>query len=283
VLLSRVLTALTLLPLAISGIIFLPTSYFAIILALIFAIGAHEWTKISQLSGSLSKIFITTVLVGFWLLWEFIINSASLTLIVNLLALTFWLGATYLVIQYPNKSEHWAANTLLSFVFGLLVLLPSWFALVALKSIEVFHWDSIEMAGSGLLLVLMCTVWIADTGAYFTGRKWGNRKLIPHVSPGKTRAGAYGAIVLATFFLAIFSMILGNQISSTMIIILLTIIIVVFSIVGDLFESMFKRQSGIKDSGSILPGHGGILDRIDSITAAGPIFCCAILLMEAIK
>jgi len=282
VLLSRVLTAIVLLPLAISGIIYLPVNYFAIILALIFVIGASEWTKISQLPQTLSKVFMLAVVVCFWLLWEFVLTSPWLTLLICFLAVLFWIGATYLVTQYPSKSEYWQSNTLVSFAFGFMLLLPSWFALVAIKNIELFQWDSIEMAGSGLLLVLMCTVWIADTGAYFTGRQWGKTKLIPKVSPGKTRAGAYGAIGLATIIFTLLSILLGNQGSSTISIMLLTFIIVIFSIVGDLFESMFKRQSGIKDSGNILPGHGGVLDRIDSLTAAGPVFFCAVLLLQGV-
>jgi len=283
VLLSRILTAAVLLPLAIAGIVYLPVEYFAIVLALIFAIGAHEWTKISQLSPTLANIFIASVMLGFWIIWKFILYSHMLTMLVIIIAMLFWILATYLVIQYPNRSEHWETKPLISFGFGFMLLLPSWFALVALKNIETFQWDSIEIAGSGLLLILMSTVWIADTGAYFTGRKWGKRKLIPHVSPGKTRAGAYGAIILATLILGLLSTIFGNQFGSTIIITLMTIIIVVFSIIGDLFESMFKRQSGIKDSGNILPGHGGVLDRIDSLTAAGPVFFCAVLLMEKIS
>lgn len=282
-LLSRVLTALVLLPLAIGGIIYLPIHYFAIVLAAIFLIGAHEWSKISQLSPSQSLVFLLAVSVGFFILWHFGLNSQSVVWLLSFISIGFWIVATYLVLQYPKKSEHWNAKPVISFGFGLLLLLPSWFALVAIKNIAVFQWDAIDIAGSSLLLVLMAIVWIADTGAYFTGRRWGNRKLIPHVSPGKTRAGAYGAIGLGTFFVGICSILLGNHTSSTLMIMLLGVVIIFFSIIGDLFESMFKRQSGIKDSGNILPGHGGVLDRIDSLTAAGPIYFSAVIIMEAMS
>ena len=126
--------------------------------------------------------------------------------------------------------------------------------------------------GPGYVVFLFMLVWIADSGAYFAGRRWGRTKLASHVSPGKTREGVYGALTAALGFAVIGALVLGLGVTQWPLFILICMVTVIFSIIGDLFESMLKRQRGIKDSGSLLPGHGGILDRVDSMTAAAPVF-----------
>jgi phosphatidate cytidylyltransferase len=140
----------------------------------------------------------------------------------------------------------------------------AWVALAGLRDAPAF--------GVPLVLFLMGLVWIADSGAFFAGRRWGRHKLAPRISPKKTREGAYGALAATLVFAAITGLLLDMDVASWALFILISMVTVLFSIVGDLFESMVKRQHDVKDSGVLLPGHGGVLDRIDSMQAAAPIF-----------
>ncbi|MNH04774.1 Phosphatidate cytidylyltransferase [compost metagenome] len=173
------------------------------------------------------------------------------------------------MLTYPRSSDLWASAAC-RLLIGLLVLLPAWQGLVLLK-----HWP----LGNWLILSVMVLVWAADIGAYFSGRAFGKRKLAPQVSPGKSWEGVYGGLAVSLLIT------LGVGISrdwgfgQILLGLLGAALLVMSSVVGDLTESMFKRRSGIKDSSNLLPGHGGVLDRIDSLTAAIPIF--AVLLWAA--
>jgi phosphatidate cytidylyltransferase len=128
-------------------------------------------------------------------------------------------------------------------------------------------------------MFLFLMVWSADIGAYFVGKALGKHKLMPNVSPGKTMEGFIGGVIFACLLVGIASLLLNWNLQQFILVIAVTAVITTISVLGDLNESMFKRQAGIKDSGSILPGHGGILDRIDSLTATAPVYalCYAIL------
>jgi len=282
VLLSRVLTALFLLPLAISGILYLPTNYFAVIVAVIFILAAHEWTKIALIGSSYDLIFIASVIFFMLLLWFFGVSNSSQFLSIIFLSTVFWIASIFFIFNYPRYRTMWSSKLFLKFLIGFLVLLPSWYALVLLKDIELIHFFTIQMSGSELVLIMMIMIWSADTGAYFSGKQWGTSKLIPNVSPGKTKQGAYGAIASTCLISVIFVFSSTQDILNCFYIILFTAIIVMISIIGDLFESMFKRNSNIKDSGKILPGHGGVLDRIDSLTSVAPVFYTLIFLLNKI-
>jgi phosphatidate cytidylyltransferase len=130
------------------------------------------------------------------------------------------------------------------------------------------------------VLFLLVLIWIADSGAYFAGRRWGRRKLAPLVSPGKTREGAYGALAGGLLWGGVLAALYGVSVPQQGGLVLLCLLTVVASIVGDLYESLSKRERGVKDSGSLLPGHGGILDRIDSLTAAAPVFALGLHLFS---
>ncbi|MCW8988299.1 MAG: CDP-archaeol synthase, partial [Gammaproteobacteria bacterium] len=136
--------------------------------------------------------------------------------------------------------------------------------------------------GSEYVLYLILIIWFADSGAYFAGRSLGKHKLIPNVSPGKTWEGVAGAFVAALIVAIISIDILNVPSSQSFVFIIVTLVTVLYSIVGDLSESMFKRMANIKDSGHILPGHGGILDRIDSLMSGFPVFLAGLLLMETL-
>jgi phosphatidate cytidylyltransferase len=125
--------------------------------------------------------------------------------------------------------------------------------------------------------MMMVLVWLADSGAYFTGRQWGKTKLAPAISPGKTWEGVYGGLFSSLVFAGIAGMLFSESVKWALMFMLVAGIAVLFSVVGDLLESLMKRHSGIKDSGHIIPGHGGILDRIDGMVAAAPVFLAAYL------
>jgi phosphatidate cytidylyltransferase len=131
-----------------------------------------------------------------------------------------------------------------------------------------------------LTLMLLMLVWLADIGAYFAGRQWGKSKLAPAISPGKTRAGVYGGLLSSLLFAAIAGAVFSHSLDWTLAFMMISLVAAMFSVAGDLLESLMKRQSGIKDSGSIIPGHGGIFDRIDSLVAAAPMFLTGYLWLD---
>ena len=169
-----------------------------------------------------------------------------------------------LVIGYPRLAGFWYRLPVLALA-GYLLLVPSWAAVVHLQDAGALGLD-----GFWALLFVLLWVWAADTGAYFAGRAFGRHKLAPSVSPGKTIEGLVGGAALALLVAALVAW-KGPVSADIAPLLLVALVTVIASVLGDLFESMIKRQSGIKDSGTILPGHGGMLDRIDSVTAALPV------------
>jgi phosphatidate cytidylyltransferase len=155
---------------------------------------------------------------------------------------------------------------------GLLVLVPAWFSLVALRA---------DVRGQWLLLFLLVLVWVADSAAFFAGRRWGRTRLSSRVSPGKSWEGLYAALAAGILAGFLYSRLTGLQGLEMLKFLFICAVTVLGSVVGDLVESMMKRSIKQKDSGRLLPGHGGVLDRIDSLTAAGPIFLAGIWLLEA--
>ena len=183
------------------------------------------------------------------------------------LAAAWWGVALLFILIYPRGSRLWAAHPSMVSLAGVLSLIPGWVALAGL------HWH----VGKEYALLLLLLVWGADVGAYFAGRAFGRRKLAPQVSPGKTWAGVIGALVTAVIVSLGGAAMMQLPHAEWGVLVLISVVTVAASIIGDLSESMFKRLSGIKDSGGILPGHGGILDRIDSLVAAAPIFVLGLL------
>ena len=181
----------------------------------------------------------------------------------------WWMFSLWMIIFYPRYSAFWRNNNLIRLGFGLLTLIPTWVAVISLRT--SLH-DVDTLYGSSLIFYVLGIVWAADIGAFFSGVKFGRHKLRPNVSPGKTLEGLIGGIG-ASFAIIAFAA-LHYQVATDRIWLHLLIggITVAVSALGDLNESMLKRCAGIKDSGKLLPGHGGILDRIDSLTAAFPVF-----------
>ncbi len=281
---QRILTALLLLPVALLVIFWLPINAFGWVAAVLVALGAWEWAGLAQLEGRIYQVLLAVLAFALLALVQLVVpvsnlweqgQPAGFYSLMVLLAGFWWAVAAVLVTQYPEPKRFWQHNRRWRILFGALTLLPTWTGLMVLRS---WHHDTDPMLGAWAILFVLLLVWAADTGAYFAGRSFGKRKLSPKVSPNKSIEGAIGGLVLAMVIcgLCIYFRPAGISPTSMVVASLLT---VMASILGDLAESMFKREAGIKDSGTILPGHGGILDRIDSITAAVPVFVLVMLAM----
>jgi phosphatidate cytidylyltransferase len=241
-LVRRVGTAAVLLAVLVAGLFFLPRAGVAALVALIMAIAGFEWAR---LCGFNAHLYAGGIVAAFAvLLWLGIAHP------VFLLAAAFWIVAVPAWLWLGVKPAHRAALGAAGFV----VLVPAALAMAAL--------------GPGEALLVLAVAWIADTGAYFAGRRWGRRKLAPSISPGKTWEGVAGGLIAAAAYAIILSILVGGGVK---VFLGAAALLVMVSIVGDLFESAAKRQAGVKDSGAILPGHGGMLDRIDSATAILPL------------
>lgn len=274
----RVITALVLFPLAVYGILFLANDSFAIFAGLIVLLGAYEWAGFAKFPSMPAKIayvvIVGTIIYSLWLV-NFLVSAK----IMLALAAGFWLYALFLLWGFPRRVTFWQNNTLLIAIIGLFLLVLTWYSLISIHAIEELKFSQIAISGPYLVLCVMVLVWLADTGAYFSGKRFGKNKLAPSISPGKSREGVYGGLILAIIVVSLFTFWQGGSAQDYLRIIALTIVTVVFSVIGDLMESMFKRQANIKDSSNLLPGHGGILDRIDSVTAAGPVFYIVLSLL----
>lgn len=265
---KRVATAVVLIPLVVFAILELPSLWLGGALGAIALAGLWEWTALAG----------WTARPG--LRWGYLLVSVGLMVLATAapeehlvqvagLGLGWWLVAFAGVIAYQcgvSVTGRWSSPVWA--MFGWLVVIPAWCAVLAV------HRDGTQ--GPWLVLALMVIIWMADIGAYFAGRRFGQRKLASRVSPGKSWEGAAGGAVAALLAAAAFVPLLGaGKAAGFMLVAAVTIVVSVF---GDLTESLFKRLSGTKDSGSLLPGHGGVLDRIDSLTAAAPFFAIGVLL-----
>lgn len=271
---QRIITALILAPLVILGIFKLPLIGFIIALTAITLLGFWEWTQFTESNSRIAALVPAVVVTGL----SFLLispDAASLNQLATphytVLALGFawWIIASGMAITYPKTTNLWQNSKALRHVFGFLTLIPFLWSVIILRasdiSVDPYH-------GAKLVLYVCFLVWAADSGAYFAGKSMGKRKMAPHVSPNKTIEGLIGGIIAALIVGWLFAGWFDIQFTSPIHMVIITLITVVISVLGDLVESMFKRVSGIKDSSNIIPGHGGILDRIDSLTAAFPVF-----------
>ncbi len=268
---ARILTSLVMLPAALMVLFVLPEDAFAICVGLIVLIGAWEWIRLSGLAGQILTgallVVFSCVLIGCYAL-----PRVYVPVLLGIGCL-FWLAAAAIIVMYP-RSRGQIGGKQMKLSFGLLVLIPAYVALLFLRRHE---------AHVLLIALLVTIIWAADVGAYFVGRQFGTRKLAPCVSPGKSWAGLVGGMVIA-LAVGMVGASLGEPTdhlfspTAWAVLIGMVAITVLFSVLGDLFESLIKREQGVKDSSSLLPGHGGVMDRIDSLTAATPIFALSIYL-----
>jgi phosphatidate cytidylyltransferase len=266
----RTVTALLLGPLVIGAILWLPTDAFAIFFGCVVLGGAWEWCALAGLPRLRHRVSyavaVLIVMLGLWLM-----PAVRQWLVA--VAVVWWAVQAVALFRVSAIEPKDGPETRLLPV-GLLVLVGPWAALVNL------HQQG--SAGPRLVLFLVLMIWAADIAAYFVGRRFGRVKLAPMVSPGKTREGVYGALAAAFLGGLLLGWVESLGTLGILIAALVCAITVLLSVVGDLYESLLKRRRGLKDSSNLLPGHGGLLDRIDSVTAAAPVFALGIVSMGGI-
>jgi len=278
---QRIITALILAPIAIAGIFFLPFKFFMLFCAALFLLASREWGGFVTKQSSSLVFFLFATVLGSTLLFipmeQIWTQGVANSLLLGGLALAalWWCLSLLMVTTYPKTASLWKNKPIIKGLFGLLTLLPFFWGMILLRSVNIgddfYH-------GAQLVMFVFLLVWAADTGAYFVGKKFGKHKLAPNVSPGKTIEGFLGGLLssmLVTFIAMLFFAIPVEKMGLFFIAAFITSIA---SSLGDLSESIFKREAGLKDSGDLLPGHGGILDRIDSLTAAVPVFAVIYLI-----
>ncbi len=250
---QRVITAIILAALVIGAIFWLPSRITVWVITLLVLAGAWEWSAFPGFKHVAARLAYVAAIAGCMaFVWTQGIDSERADQLLPA-ALIWWIVAFFWVISIPGYVNRASAA-----LAGVLVLVPAWLALVRLHQIAPM-W----------LLFLLLLVVAADVGAYFAGRRFGRHKLAPKVSPGKTWEGVGGGIVASGIMAALGTIIFAVNSAAFFVVCAL---VVLASIIGDLTESLFKRHAGLKDSGTLLPGHGGVLDRVDSVTAAAPIF-----------
>lgn len=267
---QRLLTAAVLIPLFVWGVLALPSTYFAMLLTAVLVVAALEWARLVALPVAARRIFVALIAGGLL----FAVYSPPPVEVIRGIAaaaVLWWGWATVSIFRYQAGAKVLPATALGGALAGVAVLLPPWLALTAL------HRD--PATGPAYVLFLFVLVWAADSGAYFVGRRFGRRKLAARVSPGKTWEGVMGGAAASLLVAVAAVFILNVSAAVAPWFVVLCVVVVVISVVGDLLESLFKREAGVKDSGRFLPGHGGALDRIDSITAAAPVFYVGLALI----
>lgn len=261
---QRILTALVLLLVLGTEVVLVSAQGFALTVGLILLLAAWEWSALAGLSSRLlrgSYVLVTAVaMVIIAGKLGFPLERNGLRDVLGAAGIT-WSVALLWVMRYPASARIWGNRLLLS-ALGWLVLLPCGFALVYLREVH-------GLAGVLYVIAVVCS---ADIGAYFAGRAWGRRKLAPAVSPGKSWEGFWGGLCCALLLGAIAAWQQWFPAYTAWQCLLATGVASLASVLGDLLESMVKRFRGVKDSGRILPGHGGVMDRLDSLTAAAPVF-----------
>lgn len=285
-LLKRVITALVLAPLVILAVIKLPDGRFELLWGAVILFATWEWTDLAGLQSQVKRImYVIAILLsmlffyywknileaiaiqferGEWLQWSGVMDWWAVPVV------GFWLVIGIRMRRSPTKllKANWSTETKL--VIGWVVLVFSWMFLWRLDS----FWDW------KMTLYFLFLIWIADIAAYFCGKYFGEHKLLPEISPGKTTAGLYGALVAGLIY-AVGTAFYYEYIPKAIIdFTFLSLITIIFSVNGDLLVSLMKRLRGVKDTGSILPGHGGILDRIDGLLAAAPVFYIGLVLLH---
>ncbi|MDC2963768.1 phosphatidate cytidylyltransferase [Gammaproteobacteria bacterium] len=266
---ARVMTALISALIAVPCLFIFPDVFFYVFISLVFGVCAWEWGNLAGFS-SFGSIFYGAALASLIALYMFVKLPPFWIISVGLV---WWGLSLYPIIVYPKLRSFWF-RTLPLILVGTIMLVPSFFAIVALKN---------HQSANALILSLLVFVWGADIGAFFIGKLVGGTKLCPQVSPGKTWSGLLGGVVVV-FVLSLLVFFLFDEIQvlfrNIYFFVLFALFVAGVSVLGDLTVSMFKRARQIKDTGSLLPGHGGFLDRLDSLLSASCVFAIFVSLMQ---
>jgi phosphatidate cytidylyltransferase len=260
---SRSLTAALLLAVFVPAVLWAPAWLWALLMAGVVGMAAYEWARLSHFPPLPARAYAVLLALAALALPPMLgAGWPAFQTGLILLAAVFWLLVAPLWLL-----GHWhAEQVFVRAAVGVVLLVPTWAALLYLQA-----------RGPAMLLGVMAIVWIADTAAYFSGRHFGRHKLAPTISPGKTWEGVAGALIALALYAGALSLLVGMPTPSLFV---LVAGLLYLSILGDLFESWIKRVSGMKDSGDVLPGHGGVLDRIDALTSTLPIATGMLMWLE---
>lgn len=262
---QRIITASILVAVFLCILLLAPLWLFSLAVATVVAFAAWEWANLAGVSAPAPRWAYAAVMVCGAGAFSYAVVVGAVGLEPVLLVSGVWWAIALLWVQsYPASAVLWRSTALRS-LMGAFVLVPALVAFAVLRDMTNGHW---------LVAAVVVLVAAADIGAYFFGRKFGKRKLAPKVSPGKTWAGAVGGLFTVAVVATVFALLTQGPLWMTLAVALPA---AMASIVGDLFESMLKRHRGIKDSSQLLPGHGGVLDRIDGLVAAAPIFALVVV------
>ena len=270
---TRVIAALILTPVAVASILLLPTPWMVALAALVFLGGLWEWFRLADIEDTLARSVLLVVNLGLMvaIVWSSRTSqgfSYVLLQVMTVIGVAWWLLALLWLRHFEFGADHGTTHArVFKLAAGTLAIVPAWCAL------GVLH-GSVPN-GHRWLFVALAIVWAADSGAYFAGRHYGKRKLSPRISPNKTIEGLVGGLLCGLAVALAFAPMAGASLGQLPLVGLAAVAAVLFSVVGDLFESLLKRHVGAKDSGDLIPGHGGILDRIDGVVAALPVFALA--------
>ena len=256
-LLARVISAIVMVVVFLFGLFVLDEMGFMFFIGAVVVVASWEWARLSNIRSQRGRLSFAG-LVGTLLYGIAIFDGQSMSLLITPF---LWALALYWVMIYPRVTL-WQSS-FIRLLFGAAILMTTWSALVILKQQALFvHW----------ILLLMGLIWGADSGAYFSGRYFGKRKLAVNVSPGKSWEGVLGGVVLTQCGVALFAYYQAMSLAAGLLLAAIALVTVLVSVLGDLTESLFKRHEGVKDSSHLIPGHGGVMDRVDSLTSAAPIF-----------
>ncbi|HVR82298.1 MAG TPA: phosphatidate cytidylyltransferase [Luteimonas sp.] len=266
---TRVLASLALAPFAIAAMLLLPTPWLMALAAVLFLTGLWEWFRLAEIDDTLHRsiLLVANLMLMVAIVWASPSDAGGSLVLFRLgtvVGVIWWLLAALWLKHYNFASDHDTHARVFKLAAGTLAIIPAWCA------VAWIHAD--PMHGNRWLFVALMIVWSADSGAYFAGRHFGKHKLSPRISPNKTVEGLLGGLVAGVAVALAFAPLAGATLMQLPAVALVAFVAVSFSVVGDLFESLLKRHVGAKDSGGLIPGHGGILDRIDGVIAALPVF-----------
>lgn len=267
---TRIITAIAIGLTAFIVLFAIPAPAFRLFMAGLMLVGSWEFARLATLGMVARSLLLIAQTVIFALLLYHWNSLAPVSLSLLAAACLSWCLMLLRLISFHAGDAAGLNYRMLSFFSALATISFAWLAL---------SWLRDQVAGPWLVLLLLVIIWAADVGAYFAGRSFGRHKLAPDISPGKTREGLFGGLLLALLAAQVLAYFTGSYTAPSWSLVLITAITALVSAGGDLFISIHKRTAGVKDSGHIFPGHGGVLDRFDSLLAGAPFFALGVLLL----